>query len=39
MVGCVEWARDRDEMMGVVVRELWSVGVEKTGREWMVLLL
>ena len=36
---CVKYARDRYEMMQVVLRELGHGRVEMTGREWMVLLL
>ncbi|MPC58694.1 hypothetical protein E2C01_052701 [Portunus trituberculatus] len=36
---CVKYARDRNEMMQVVLRELGNVRMEMTGREWMVLLL
>ncbi len=39
---CAKYARDRYEMMQVVLTELGHTGndrVEKTGREWMVLLL
>ena len=36
---CVKYARDRYEMMQVVLRELGHDRVEMTGREWMVLLL
>ncbi len=36
---CVKYARDRNEMMLVVLRELGYDRVEKTGWEWMVLLL
>ncbi|MPC64966.1 hypothetical protein E2C01_059088 [Portunus trituberculatus] len=39
MLECVKYARDRNEMMQVVLRELGDARVEKTGREWMVLLL
>ena len=39
MLECVKYARDRNEMMQVVLRELGHGRVEKTGREWMVLLL
>ncbi|MPC23228.1 hypothetical protein E2C01_016268 [Portunus trituberculatus] len=35
---CVKYARDRNEMMQEVLRELDSARVENTGREWMVLL-
>ena len=36
---CERYARDRNEMMQVVLSELGSARVEKTGREWMMLLL
>ena len=39
---CVRYERDRNEMMQVVLTELGHNGnerVEKTGREWMVVLL
>ena len=39
MLECVKYARDRHEMMQVVLRELGQDRVEKTGREWMVVLL
>ncbi|MPD03129.1 hypothetical protein E2C01_098752 [Portunus trituberculatus] len=39
VVECVKYARDRYEMMQVVVSELGHDRVEMTGREWMVLLL
>ena len=39
MLECVKYARDRYEMMQVVLRELGHDRVEMTGREWMVLLL
>ena len=35
---CVKYARERNEMMQVVLRELGNVRVEMTGREWMLLL-
>ncbi|MPD05858.1 hypothetical protein E2C01_101627 [Portunus trituberculatus] len=37
MLECVKYARDRYEMMQVVLRELGDARVEKTGREWMEL--
>ena len=39
---CEKYERDRMEMMQVILTELghsWDERVEKTGREWMVLLL
>ena len=36
---CEKYARDRYEMMQVVLRELGHDRVEMTGREWMVVLL
>ncbi|MPC24151.1 hypothetical protein E2C01_017226 [Portunus trituberculatus] len=36
---CVKYARDGNEMMQVVLRELGNARVEMTGREWLVLLL
>ncbi|MPC76486.1 hypothetical protein E2C01_070900 [Portunus trituberculatus] len=39
MLECVKYARDRNEMMQVVLRQLGDARVEKTGREWMLLLL
>ncbi|MPC90116.1 hypothetical protein E2C01_085086 [Portunus trituberculatus] len=39
MLECVKYVKDRNEMMQVVMRELGNARVEKTGREWMVLLL
>ncbi|XP_063877492.1 uncharacterized protein LOC135109778 [Scylla paramamosain] len=39
---CVQYARDRNEMMQVILTELGhdrNERVEKTGKEWMVLLL
>ncbi|MPC67802.1 hypothetical protein E2C01_061988 [Portunus trituberculatus] len=36
---CVKYARDRYEMIQVVLRELGHDRVEMTGREWMVVLL
>ena len=36
---CVKYARDRNERMQLVLRELGNARVEMTGREWMVLLL
>ncbi|XP_063861501.1 uncharacterized protein LOC135101456 [Scylla paramamosain] len=39
---CVKYARDRNEMMQVILTELGhdrNERVEKTGKEWMVLLL
>ena len=39
---CEKYERDRMEMMQVILTELgrsWEERVEKTGREWMVLLL
>ena len=35
---CVKYARDRNEMMQVMLRELGNVIMERTGKEWMVLL-
>ncbi|MPC87583.1 hypothetical protein E2C01_082449 [Portunus trituberculatus] len=42
MLECVKYARDRYEMIQVVLTELGhdrNERVEKTGREWMVVLL
>ena len=39
---CEKYERDRMEMLQVILTELghsWDERVEKTGREWMVLLL
>ncbi|MPC18193.1 hypothetical protein E2C01_011069 [Portunus trituberculatus] len=38
MPECIKYARDRNEMMQVVLRELGNAKV-KTRRGWMVLLL
>ncbi|MPC40919.1 hypothetical protein E2C01_034493 [Portunus trituberculatus] len=39
MVECVKYARDRNEMMQVVLKELGNSRVEKIRKEWMVVLL
>ena len=39
MLECMKYARDRNDMMQVVLRELGHDRVEMTGREWMVVLL
>lgn len=36
---CVTQARHRNELMQVMLRELRTVRVKKTEREWMVLLV
>ncbi|MPC34665.1 hypothetical protein E2C01_028062 [Portunus trituberculatus] len=36
---CVKYARDRNEVMQMVLREFENIRVKMTGREWMVLLL
>ncbi|MPC73955.1 hypothetical protein E2C01_068298 [Portunus trituberculatus] len=36
---CLKYARDRNEMMQVVLRESGNARLEMTEKEWMVLLL